>query len=250
MQLRTALCTSILLATASIGSALAAEDTPLAAKPVPIDRDQVFVGKQRFQVINNGQQAGMMTVHSRFNDKGQYLIHDHSESEALGVLEEIFVVMDGDSFAPLRSQVHARMGDHYIDANWQWQWQDNLADSQIEIYNFASGEHRHRALSESIPAGTLTRAGALYLANAMDLGENKVIELNWLNTLNGQISPITYTVTGSAEISVPAGSFDTWTVLQEGGQPGNTIYVSKDSPRRIVRFDVTGMDMRLELMEK
>ncbi len=248
MQLRTALYASIILATASIGSALAAEDTPLAAKPVPIDRAQAFVGKQQFQVISNGQQAGMITVHSRFNEKGQYLIHDHSESEVMGVLEEIFVVMDGDSFAPLRSQVHARMGDHYIDANWQWQ--DDLADSQIEIYNFASGEHRHRALSESMPAGTLTRAGALYLANAMDLSENKVIELNWLNTLNGQISAITYTVTGSAEISVPAGNFDTWAVVQEGGQPGNTIYVSKDSPRRIVRFDVTGMDMRLELMER
>ena len=230
--------------------ALAAErgstSEPLEAKAVTIDRAQAFVGKRQFRVVNEGQDAGMITVHSRFNDAGQYLIHDHSAAESLGIVEEIFVVLDGNSFAPIRTQVHARMGETYLDANWHWEGLD--ADSEIEIYNLGSGEHRFLQRPVQMPAGTLTRATALYLANAMDLSEGKVIELNWFNSMNGQISPITYTVTGSAEITVPAGTFDTYQVVQEGGQPGNTIYVSKEKPRRIVRFDVTGMDMRLELL--
>lgn len=226
--------------------ALAEETAPPSPKPVSIDREQAFVGKRVFRVVNEGQDAGLITVHSRFSEAGEYLIHDHSASDALGIEEEIFAVMDGQSFAPIRTQVHARMAATYLDANWEWQALD--ARSKIEIYNFDSGEHRFLERPRDMPAGTLTRAAALYLVNAMDLAEDKVIELNWFNTMNGQISPITYTVTGSEQITVPAGTFDTYAVAQEGGRPGNTIYVSKDKPRRIVRFDVTGMDMRLELL--
>jgi len=219
---------------------------PLESKPIAIDREQAYVGKRVFRVVNEGADAGLITVHSRFNEAGQYLLHDLSDSDALGIREEIFAVLDGDSFAPIRNQVHARMGATYIDVNWGWQGLD--ASSQIEIYNFDSGEHRFLERPKTMPAATLTRASALYLVNAMDLAEGKVIEFNWFNTMNGQIAPISYTVTGSQEITVPAGTYDSFVVVQEGGLPGNTIYVSKDKPRRIVRFDVTGMDMQLELM--
>ncbi len=219
---------------------------PLPARPVAIDRDQVFVGKREFRVINAGEDAGLITVHSRFTEAGQYLIHDHSVSEFMGVNEELLMLFDAESFAPVRVQVHGRIGTTYMDINWEW---DGLsANGKADTYNFESGAHAHHDLNKVMPEGTLTRGAALFLLNAMDLEVGNSINLNWFNTQNGQIKPITFAVEGTEKIVVPAGSFETLRVVQTGGQPGNTIYITLEKPRRIVRIDVTGTEMQLHLL--
>ena len=65
---------------------------------------------------------------------------------------------------------------------------------------------------------------------------------------NGQIKPIKFAVGDPREVTVPAGTFEVFPVEQSGGQPGNTIYVTVAKPRRIVRFDVTGTSLQLQLL--
>lgn len=237
----------LLLSVCMLTSSLlgAADDAPLPAKPVKIDAEQAFVGERTFAVVNDGEPAGMIEVHSRFTEGGEYVIYDHSASQLLGVDEEIMMVLDGQTFAPQRVQVHGRMGQNYVDFNWKWT--DWHVDGRAEIYNFDSGALTHHAIERAMPEGTLTRGTVLFLANAMPLELGERIELNWFNSQNGQIKPIVLTVVGSEQVTVPAGTFDTFKVTQEGGQPGNTLYITKDRPRRIVRFDVTGTAMQLLL---
>jgi hypothetical protein len=151
-----------------------------APGPVNIDREQAFVGKREFKIVNDGNEAGMITVHSRFTDAGHYLVHDHSASEAMGVEEELLMVLDGDSFAPVRVQVHGRFGPQYLDVNWEWQGQ--LANGKADTYNFETGAHAHHDLDRELPQDTLTRGAALFLANAMEVEAGKTIEFNWFNT--------------------------------------------------------------------
>ena len=229
-------------------SDIVAEDNAatLQARPVVIDRTQAFVGKREFSVINDGKEAGMITVISRFTEDGHYLIHDHSVSEFLGVNEELMMLFNGETFAPIRVQVHGRFGPTYMDINWQWN--DLSAIGQADTYNFDSGAYAHHDLSREMPAGTLTRGAALFLVNAMQLETGRAIELNWFNSQNGQIKPIKFAVESTQEITVPAGKFNAYRVVQTGGQPGNTLFVTVEKPRRIVRIDVTGTAMQLELL--
>jgi hypothetical protein len=241
------LITGLALLLASAADIRAEEQAPpLEPRPVAIDRQQAFVGKREFQVLNAGQDAGMITVHSRFTEAGDYLVHDHSVSEFLGVDEEILMVFDGESFAPLRVQVHGRFGPTYMDINWEW---DGLVGrGKADSYNFETGAHAHHNLEREMPEGTLTRGAALFLANAMDLVDKQVIEFNWFNSQNGQVVPIRLAVEGVETVTVPAGTFEAFRVEQTGGQPGNTLFITTAVPRRIVRIDVTGSEMQLHLL--
>lgn len=238
-------CGTIWLVVAAGGVSAQEPAQLLPSKPVTIDAEQAYVGERIFEVVNAGEPAGLIAVHTRFTEAGHYVIHDHSASQLLGVDEEIMMILDGQTFAPIRVQVHGRMGPNYVDFNWLWS--EQAADGQAEIYNFETGALAHHVINREMPAGALTRGTVLFLANAMAIKEDAVIELNWFNTQNGQIRPITLTVDGSEQVTVPAGTFDTYKVTQQGGQPGNTLYITKQMPRRIVRFDVTGTDMQLLL---
>ena len=110
---------AMLLATSPL-TTMAQDTGALPAKPVAIDPTQAYIGERVFQVLNAGEDAGRITVHSRFTDQGHYLLHDHSQSDLLGVDEEILWLFDGETFAPIRTQVHGRFGPTYVDINWTW----------------------------------------------------------------------------------------------------------------------------------
>lgn len=225
--------------------ALSQAENTFTAKPVVLDRDQVFVGKQSFRLLNAGQPAGQVEVHSTFTEDGLFVLHDHSSSPAMGVHEDLLAVLDANGFAPRRVTVSGTFGEQYLNLVWQWKGRRVLG--QGDQFRFDSGIYSRHAMDTELPEGTLTRATILYLANAMALKPNAVIEVNWFNSLNGQVEAIKLTVAGSETITVPAGTFDAFKVELTGGTPGHTLYVTTDVPRRIVRFDITGTQLQLEL---
>lgn len=238
------------LAMCLIMPAVAAEADPQSgtppAHPLSIDKERVTLGRRDFQVLQDGQPAGRITVHSSWNEQGEYLLHDHSESAALGIVEEIFVVMDGSDFRPLRSLVQGRFNKTYVNIGWSWE--GTTASGRLDSYELGSGTHRHLQRELSMPAGTLTRAAVLYLIPALSLSPDQPLQLNWFDSMSGAVVPITLSVEGKTTVSVPAGEFEVWQISQRGGTPENTIYLSTAEPRRIVRFDVSGAPIRLELM--
>jgi len=99
-----------------------------------------------------------------------------------------------------------------------------------------------------MPDGTLERTAVFFLAHALPYEEGAQLELSWLDTYSGQIQPITAVVTGTETLTVPAGEFTTWRIDLQGGTPSQVLWVSQDTPRRIVRMEVVGQPWTYELV--
>ncbi|MCB1589433.1 MAG: hypothetical protein KDI56_11075 [Xanthomonadales bacterium] len=233
---------------AATAAAMAAEvDSPaLTSRPVAVDRDRVFVGRMDFRVLQNEAPAGLVSVHASYNEQGQYVLHDRSESAALGIVEELLQVLEADGFRPLRSLVQGRINGSFIDLNWRWH--TDTAAGDLESYHLASGRHRALQREVPMPTGTLTRASALYLIAALPLTADVPLTLNWFDSMSGSVVPIELSIEGTTTIEVPAGRFEVLTIRQRGGSPENLIYLSTEAPARVVRFDVVGAPIRLELL--
>ena len=116
------------------------------------------------------------------------------------------------------------------------------------MHKAADGRHLNRPVDMSVPDGFFLRASAIYLINAMQaIKPDGNLKLNWLNSVNGKLSEISLVVEGTEIVEVPAGRFDCLVVRLTGGQPDNLIYINIED-RRIVRFDVVGQPMTLELL--
>jgi hypothetical protein len=226
-------------------SVAVAEPDPAPEEPVAMNANWITLGARAYQVVNDGVIDGRIDVFSEFVD-GELVIHDHSVSESLGLEEDIFMRLDGESFAPISVNVTGDSSGTHVSAAFRFA--DGMTQGEMHMHRQADGRHRTVPAEFAVPEGFLLRGSALYLANAMaDIVPGGDVKLHWFNSLNGQLSEITLTVEGQETITVPAGTFDCLVVRQAGGQPGNLIYISRED-RRIVRFDVVGQPMSLELL--
>ena len=66
---------------------------------------------------------------------------------------------------------------------------------------------------------------------------------------DGSTRAITVAVEGSEDVTVPAGTFGVYRVSLTGGPQAVTFYVTRDAPRRIIKFEITGAPIAAELVQ-
>lgn len=238
------LLTATCLSTAAF-SQTAEPQQPPESKPVSIDKSKVFIGKRNFAVMVGGEQSGSSIVTTRFLDDGRFFIHDRSVSDAINIEEDIILVANGETFESERILVSGHFTGRFV--NIDWNIEDSTANGEMNMFNPEDDSYRFIESSVELPEATLSRVASLYLANAIEMGDAGVLEFNWFSSMNGQLRPIRYELKGEQTVTVPAGTFDTYTIEQTGGQVSNIIYITKQAPHRIVRFDVPGTEIELHL---
>jgi hypothetical protein len=63
----------------------------------------------------------------------------------------------------------------------------------------------------------------------------------------GTVRPVTLTVAGTEQVTVPAGTFETYRVEQTGGEAPLTYYITTAAPHRIVRITFAGQPIEMVL---
>ncbi|MEN8376955.1 MAG: pitrilysin family protein [Gemmatimonadota bacterium] len=69
-----------------------------------------------------------------------------------------------------------------------------------------------------------------------------------VDAAEGTLTPVTFAVEGEETVTVPAGEFETYRIAIRGAQ-GGTIWVRKDFPHFMVRQEIAGQPVALELKE-
>lgn len=85
-----------------------------------------------------------------------------------------------------------------------------------------------------------------YVIAAADLSVGRSFTLPVFNTTSGEITNVSYEVTGTEEVTVPAGTFATYRVNIAGTQP-MTVYVTQDVPHLMIRQEFAGQPIAIEL---
>ncbi|MDH3368341.1 MAG: hypothetical protein OEO17_10885, partial [Gemmatimonadota bacterium] len=65
----------------------------------------------------------------------------------------------------------------------------------------------------------------------------------------GSVAPLTFKVAAVEDVTVPAGTFSVFRIEMTGGQQPATFYVTRDTPRRVVKMVPAGQPVSLELVK-
>ncbi|MFQ5549714.1 MAG: insulinase family protein [Gemmatimonadales bacterium] len=99
----------------------------------------------------------------------------------------------------------------------------------------------------TVVAGTIDDGLLTALVLQLELEEGAAYSIKVFESSEGAPASVTISVTGSEEVTVPGGTFDTWRVEIVGLETGNVLNISKEDEPRMVRMSVVGQPLVLEM---
>ena len=197
----------------------------------------------RFDIVQEGSVAGSTVVDFR-RAKDAFWIHDAS---ALGadVSEDMLMRLDATTLEPVSLVVHGEFGA--IHVNGQFEVDGGRIRGRFVQHRVEDTVAAEVEVDEALSSRTLFRGALIWLAHTLPLEVGNTYGYRWFMALGGRFEDVELKVVGIDVVTVPAGTFETFRVIQEGGNPGNVLYVTTSRPRRLVRVDVVGQPMTIEL---
>lgn len=102
-------------------------------------------------------------------------------------------------------------------------------------------------MDEIFPSGTLLPGMDEYALAISELEEGARITIPYVDVIQGEPITLTARVVGEEEITVMAGTYQTWVVEVIGGPSPVTLYLQKEAPHILIRQEMTGQPVRLDL---
>ena len=222
------------------GNPLTVDDLNPEIVALEFDASQLQARRDSFQFLFQGNPMGGLTRElSREGDVFVYL-----ENMSLGMMGSLTSTLKFDAasyalisvertgqFGGQPMEVHIIAEDGKItgratspqkgDVEIDLAWEDGLIESsQLDV------------LMPTLPL----EEGASFTARVLDASE-------------GAIKVVTIRVAGKEEVTVPAGTFSAYRVEMDGLDTPITMMVSEESPRRILRVELGGIPVVLELVK-
>lgn len=228
----------------SDGKPLAMRDLTPEARPLGLDPSQLVARTDSFRVLVQGNPFGTQT--GTLRRAADSLIYD--ETMSLGPMgqQQTTVVFGADlsvrqvdqtsAFGPQRGEVHLRYAGGRVQGSAVVPQADGQPKSFTVDTVVAAGTYDDNALPVIIPALPLA-AGQTFVVNVFSSGE-------------GQTKVYTLKVSAPESVTVPAGTFQAYRVDITGGPAPVQMFVSTETPRRVVRIAPVGAPLQLELINK
>lgn len=202
---------------------------------------QVVSKRDSSVMLRNGEVAGYWIWEITKTDN-QILMNDISVLTGI-VREDLSGKIERDGLYTSSLNINMEMGPNLLKVDSKRDSPTHLK-AVIEI----SGEmNRSKSVDTVYIAAVIQREEVFALVQALPLKKGLSLSGDVLFSDRAATSRMKLEVTGEEIVRVPAGTFDCYKIEFTGGEPSNTIYVSKATPRRIVKVDVLGQPLTLEL---
>jgi zinc protease len=187
-------------------------------------------------VINvQGNAVGSATT--RLVREGQEWV---ATSEMMGQQGE---VRFRDDLTPLRSQQRVEQGP--VSIAIELQLADGRVTGDARLPDQMGGDRTYDL--EVVPGTLLPQMDSWVLATS-HLEEGASITVPVFEAMSGSVQNVTYRVTGTESVTVPAGTFPALRVEVAGAQP-MTLYVRQEAPHLLLRQEMAGQPVVIELRE-
>lgn len=198
-----------------------------------LDATQIQMGSHTFIMNLRGMPVGEASYTTERQD-GKLRLSEYTNIAPYDVEATSIMEMD-QQLRPLRFRSFGTMFGSEVDIDVSWQ------GSRISGYShFPRAEDQPQGRIEihrDIP-GAMERSSVFFLAQALPIDRHRHFSFDWYNTYDDRIYPIEAVVTGQETITVPAGTFDTYRVELNGGNPSQVLHITTTSPRRVIRMEV------------
>lgn len=227
------------------GKPLTPDDLHPKAGPLTLDHAQVVARSDSFRIIVQGNPMGAMVTSVAAG--GDSLVYTEHTTIAGGTVQQQTVVRfnPADLTVTKVDQTGSTQGQptdiHVVYAAGRVKGSATTPQqggtpktTQIDT-TFAAGTYDDNALNLVIPA--------------LPLAEGKTFNVNVFESGRGQTQMMQMKVSDAGSVTVPAGTFTAWRLDLAGGQAPVAMYVTKDTPRKIVKIEFVGAPFVMELVK-
>jgi hypothetical protein len=188
----------------------------------------------------NGAYAGTATYEWAVLEGGLWNLR--REINAQGTQEIVVTDMSEPGFRPVQSTL-VRIDNSGTE---QVRTTFNGSEANLEITNKQNITTPERV---SIPSDVRTQATLVMLVRALPLAEGYATRLNIFNPIVGRHERVTLTVADREDVTVPAGTFESWRIELESPDSETAVWVAVAAPAQVVKFTESRNGGLFELSE-
>lgn len=233
---------ALLLVAVASGCTYFADFQPLRVGGVPwqdgetstyriFDREGTSIGTAQFDIRAGGDDV---------DDEGWTI---RREIRAQGVQEIATVEVSGDALRPVTSSLlrTSEAGQESADSRYSSGQVDTELNSTQQVFT---------AVRYQIPTDARDQRTLLMLVRALPLESGYATRINSYLPIAALLDRVEVVVTGREEVTVSAGTFDTWRVrLNAQSDEPITAWIGVDAPHPLVKFEDSGSEATFELSE-
>jgi hypothetical protein len=221
---------------------------PGTAQTFPaFDHAHIVERTDSFRVLTQGLQVGALTRSLVSSLRGGTPILTYAARISFGELghQNTTVIVDRQTLRALQVDQVGQEGGNPLEVHVTYD------------RGKARGTYRVPAADGVTVSGTVdTLLGAEVLddnllqafAPALPLPSDTGVSLHVYDAALATLIPMHVTIADGGSVTTPAGTFSTWRLDITGGEAPFTYFVSRTTPRRLVRIDVPSQELTIELV--
>lgn len=211
----------------------------------PIEISQLLEERDSFNIINGtGDKVGSMVWEKSIIDN-TYLMKDYSKFDDGSVNENADFYFNLDSMKMSKVAIDMATSDGGFNLNLAFNNQNVIGKVQVN-----RNETERIIDIDTTFNFDLVRSEIYMMLHTLDVTKKIKVPFNTLVPSGVTVAKTSIELLGPEEITVPAGTFEATKIELKGGgkMPDNTIWVSNNSPRRIVKVTVDEQDLDIVLV--
>jgi zinc protease len=224
------------------GSPLTPEDLTPAAMVVEFEHANIVARRDSFQITFQGNPIGHQV--SEVTVGGDTITYRESTViQMMGMDMASTVFLDPETLAPLSTSQVGQMGGQSLDSHLTYE--GGRVTGQVQTAQPTGVETKE--VDTELVEGTVDASVIQMLIPAMPLAEGASLTINAFTPVEGTVKPITVRVGSAEEVTVPAGTFSAYKVDVTGGEQPLVVYVTTDTPRKVVKMELAAQPVAFEL---
>ena len=224
------------------GHPIAPEDLKPQTGPLTLDAAQIVPRRDSFVVLVQGNPLGARVTELRRT--ADSLVFD--ETLALGPAggQHLALVFDPTTFGVREVDQTGNAGGQQSEAHLRYDGGRVKGSATVPQ---PGGTPRSLTIDTTVAPGTYDANAVNVLIPALPLATGKSFAMSVFSSGDGSAKVLSVDVASAETVTVPAGTFQTFKVRVSGGEAPFVLYVSSDTPRRIVKLEIVGAPVVFEL---
>jgi hypothetical protein len=227
------------------GEPLAVEDLSPKATALVLDPAHIVARRDSFQIAAQGNPIGTQITETVV-EGSELTVRETTNIAMVGMQQESEAVL---SIEP----VTMRSVDQTLTFRGQT-GETHLVFAEGRVTGSATtpqptGQFETQDIDAALLEGVVDQNVMAVVVPALPLAEGATFTMNVFDASEGGTVPLTLEVAGVEDVTVPAGTFSAYRVEITGGQQPVTLFVSQETPRRVVKIQPTGQPIVIELAQ-
>ena len=228
------------------GNPLTPDD--LAPEPVAIDFDlsQITTLRDSFQITFQGNPIGSQ-ISEVVAGSDALEFRQETQIAMMGMSQTATIEADPTSLAPRKINEVVQMGGMTAETHIVY---DGLhATGQAQEPDQQQGEVKTVQVDTTLVEGTIDGDMLPLLLPAFPLAEGASFTVHSFQSSADKVNVLTVKVAGVEDVTVPAGTFSTYRIEVTGGEQPVTFFITRDTPRKIVKLELMTQPVAFELVK-